>query len=600
MFNVLRKILNILTVNEKRNFFGIFILVVIVSIVEVAGIASIMPFMAVLANQDLVEKNQILLWIYTKSNLTKNDFMIALGILVFFIIVITNFLKAFVLWIELNFVHFRLCEISKRLLYKYLCQPYSFFLNKNTAELGKNILQEVSGFAHHVLRPLLQSLSRVVIIFFILCLLIIVDPILAIVIGCSLGGAYSFLFLLIQRKIARLGEGRFEANAMRARIANEAMNGIKELRVLRREQNFFRLFSETAYKLEKSYVSSIFIGQLPSYVMEVFAFGGILLIVLYFLIVKDDFTNALPVMALYAFSGYRLMPAMQGLFSSMTLLKFNLIILESLHEELNKHVYSSNKMITEIINPLPFKETICLKNATFSYPGAKRPAIKNINLIINKNSNIGIVGTTGSGKTTLIDVLLGLFSLESGKLLVDDLPVSGDAVPRWQKNLGYVPQAIFLSDDTLAGNIAFGVPVHEIDMEAVIRAAQIANLDDFVRQELPEEYYTTMGERGVRVSGGQRQRVAIARALYHDPPVLIMDEATSALDGVTEEAVINAIRNLSGKKTIITIAHRLTTLKDTDIIYILENGSIVEQGRYDELLQDSVRFQSMAHASYNS
>lgn len=589
----LKKIFSILTVKERKIFFGIFVLVSLVSIVEVAGIASIMPFMAVLSSPDIVERNRFLLWLFKTSSLSKSEFMIALGLIVFIIILLTNFLKAFVLWVELNFVHIRLCNISRRLLYTYLNRPYIFFLNNNTTELGKNILQEVSVFAHHVLRPLVQVFSRFIIIFFILLLLLIIDPVLAVVISLSLGGAYSILFLVIQGRIAKLGKGRFEANALRFRVASEALNGIKELKILGREHKFFDLFSITAKNIEHSFIKSSFMGQLPSYVMEVFAFGGILLIVLYFLYVREDFSQALPVMALYAFAGYKLMPAMQGLFSSLTLIRFNLIVLESLHRDINGVVDVNENWKLEKIYPLTFNEKIILSNATFTYPGADFSAIRNLNLIINKNSSIGIIGKTGSGKSTLVDIILGLFELDSGEFFVDSVSVLGEMVPRWQKNIGYVPQAIFLSDDTLAGNIAFGVPVDEVDMEAVVRAAQIANLDDFVRKELPEGYQTKIGERGVRVSGGQRQRIAIARALYHDPPVLIMDEATSALDGVTEEAVINAIRRLSGKKTIITIAHRLTTLKDCDVIYILDNGNLVEQGCYDDLSKNSIRFQSM-------
>ena len=291
------------------------------------------------------------------------------------------------------------------------------------------------------------------------------------------------------------------------------------------------------------------------------------------------------------------MPNLQGIFSAASLLRFNLAVLDTLHRDLSGIVEIPVAWQQERVPALPFRDKIELASVTFTYPGAETPVIQELNLTIEKNTNIGLVGETGSGKTTMIDILLGLLTPQRGFLMVDGVPVTSGNLLQWQQNLGYVPQSIFLSDDSLASNVAFGVPPEEIDMSALERAARIANLHEFVTNELSEGYETDVGERGVRLSGGQRQRIGIARALYHDSEVLIMDEATSALDGITEEAVIQAIHNLAGKKTIITIAHRLTTLKDCDLIYIMDKGKIVEQGTYSELSGSSGRFRAMARAS---
>lgn len=598
MIEIVTKIFSLLSKQERRQFIRLAVAIVAVGIIEVAGIASIMPFMAVVSNPEVVEKNHYLYWAYQTFDFTSvTSFLISLGFLVFFIILLSNSFKALVLWLELKFIHFRLYNLSRRLFFSYLSKPYIFFLNQNTSIMGKNILQEVSEFSHNVLRPCIQILSRLVVVLFILGLLLFVDPVLAVTIAIILGGSYVILFLFVQGKVTRLGKDRFESNAERSKAASEAFGGIKELKVLGRERFFIDHFSLHARKLEGNYVTSNLIGQLPSYIMEVFSFGGILIIVLYFLIIRQDLGQTLPVIALYAFAGYRLMPALQGIFSSFTLLRFNLKVLDVLYHDLSGVTEVPISWLYENVTALPFHKEIRLSSITFSYPGVEIPVIQDLNLTIEKNASVGLVGATGSGKTTLVDIILGLLPPESGSLMVDGNSVPIENILQWQKNIGYVPQSIFLSDDTLARNIAFGVPLAEINMAAVERAARIANLHDFVTTNLPEGYATNVGEHGIRLSGGQRQRIGIARALYHDPEILIMDEATSALDGITEDAVMQAISNLVGTKTVITIAHRLTTLKDCDIIYIIENGKIVESGTFADLSIASVKFRAMANAS---
>lgn len=593
MLSILKRIYSLLDKKERRNFFSLILLMVIMGLIDVAGIASIMPFMAVVANPVVVEKNRYLSLAYqTLGFASTTNFLIFLGLLVFFTLLASNAMKALVLWAELRFVHFRLCSLSKRLLYSYLCQPYVFFLGQNTAILGKNILQEVSKFCHEVLRPCTQIFSRVVAALFIVILLLIVDPVLAVIIVSVLGSAYSLIYLLIQRKLARLGEERFAANAERSKITSEAFGGIKDLKILHRERYFIDHFSRQARKAEGKLVWYGLISQLPTYIMEVTAFGGILIIVLYYLMVRQNLGNTLPVIALYAFAGVRLMPALQGIFSAATILRFNLPVLDSLHRDVSgtfESPFASNDT-----SPLHFSDHIQAAAICFAYPGVDVPVIQNLSLKIKKNTSIGLVGGTGSGKTTLVDLLLGLLSPQDGSLIIDDVPITPGNVVGWQKNVGYVPQSIYLCDSSLAENIAFGIAPDEIDMSAVERAARIANLHDFVVGKLADGYWSVVGERGVRLSGGQRQRIGIARALYHDPEVLILDEATSALDGITEEAIIQALGNLAGEKTIITIAHRLTTLKECDVIYVIDNGQVVEAGTYAELSSTSTRFRAMA------
>lgn len=293
------------------------------------------------------------------------------------------------------------------------------------------------------------------------------------------------------------------------------------------------------------------------------------------------------------------MPALQIIYGGVSTIRFNLAALDALHQDIGEKAPDFKLQRSEQVRPLRLEQVLELNNITYTYNGAEKPALRDINLRISANTTVGFAGKTGSGKTTVIDIILGLLDPQEGHLLVDFEKLQGDLIPRWQRNIGYVPQFIYLADDTVAGNIAFGVPVNEIDRKAVERAAIIANLHEFVRLELPQGYDTYIGERGIRLSGGQRQRIGIARALYHEPQVLVLDEATSALDNITEEAVMQAIRSLSGKKTILMIAHRLTTLQGCDIIHFLKNGRIDAFGSFEDLSQSNDEFRKMAKENHS-
>ena len=326
------------------------------------------------------------------------------------------------------------------------------------------------------------------------------------------------------------------------------------------------------------------INQIPRFILEAVAFGSILLLILYTMADTGSFNNVIPILSLYVFTGYRLLPAAQQIYASFTSMSFAGPSLDKLHDDL-KNLKKFNENTEK--NILTLSKKIILKNINYSYPNSSRTALNNINLIIPANSKVGFVGTTGSGKTTTVDIILGLLEAQKGTLEVDDTIITNQNTRAWQRSIGYVPQQIYLSDDTVEANIAFGQEIKNINKEAVEKAAKIANLHNFVIEELPNKYQTTIGERGVRLSGGQRQRIGIARALYHNPQVLILDEATSALDNETEEAVMEAVNNIGKNITIILIAHRLNTVKNCDIIFKLEKGRIVDQGSFESLINNN-------------
>ena len=598
MLPIIRYFYKILSKNEKKKLYFLFAATLTMSFIEMVGIAAIMPFMAVVSNPDVIRTNKWLQKTYEFFNFdTTHNFLFFLGIVLLILLVCSNLFKALTVWSTLkcgtrfNYV------LSRRLLAQYLSRPYSFFLNRNTSDLAKNVLAEIRSAIDGCFFPGMQVLSSGLVIVFIMGLLLAVEPLIALTFAVFLGGAYAGIFLIVRKRLARISKDQFYAQTMKFKTATEALGGIKDIKVLGRELQFLKKFVVHAEQHSLNNVAAGTITLLPKYALEVLSLGGILLITIYFIVAKNNSASQMvPLLAVYAFAGYRILPALQQIFAGIATVRLNLATLEVLHRDLSgeESNYAPELVLEkrEVLHPHQFSSALELKNVSFWYRDAQGPVVNEVNITIDRNSSIGLVGATGSGKTTLVDIILGLLPPTSGQMLVDGIEVSGETLASLRRNFGYVPQQIYLCDDTITRNIAFGVPDEKIDMLAVIRAARIANLHGFVENKLPNGYETIIGERGVRLSGGQRQRIGIARALYEDPAILIMDEATNALDGITEEAVMEALGTLSGKKTIIIIAHRLTTVKDCDVIYIMEDGRITNKGTYEELRRSSVWFQS--------
>ncbi|MCF8131388.1 MAG: ABC transporter ATP-binding protein/permease [Deltaproteobacteria bacterium] len=572
-------------------------MILIMAVLDTVGVASIMPFMAVLGNPDVVETNRWLALAYSHLDFSDpKSFLFFLGAVVFIALVVSIAFKALTQWVMARFTHMRNYSISCRLFEGYLNRPYAWFLNHHSADLGKSVLSEVQQVIGSVIMPAMQLLVHGSVAIFLIILLVLVDPVMALIVALILGGVYAFIYMTIRRYLSRIGTDRVLANKERFQVAQEALGGIKEVKVFGREDAFFRQFTGPSFRFARHQASNQIAGQMPRYLLEMVAFGGILLLTLYFFRVYGHFSKVLPLLALYAFAGYRLVPALQQVYGQLTRLRFGLPAMDILYRDFVEIKDNKVSMEDDDQPPLVLQTSIKLNNIHFTYPGAQAPVLKGISLDISVNSAIGLVGATGSGKTTTVDIILGLLSPQSGQLLIDDNAIFNNqqSLRSWQRAIGYVPQHIYLSDDTVAANVAFGIPSQEIDMQAVIRAATIAELHRFVTQQLPKGYETVVGERGVRLSGGERQRVGIARALYHNPPVLILDEATSSLDNVTEKYVIRAIKKMKGKRTIILIAHRLTTVRDCDTIVLLDHGEIKAQGPYDDLVAKNEQFRKMA------
>jgi ABC-type multidrug transport system fused ATPase/permease subunit len=455
-----------------------------------------------------------------------------------------------------NFAHW----LRVRLLRRMAAQPYTYFLQRNSGDLLKKIMGDVINYAGGVLLPLLDTVARLLTAVLLLATLFLVQPIIAISAAVILGGFYAVTFQLLTRKRREVDENLKMHVAGSYREAHQMLSGIKPVKVHRAEEHFLSRFSGHSAIMARMYARTPIFANSARYFVEPLAFGGLVVAVLVLAARGRDFSDILPNLGVMALAGYRLLPSVQLLYAELTQVSSMRHAVDEVYDEFV--AAETNKSVPGAISTEPTAITLC--DVSYRYPGVSRSAVEGLSLIIPKNSSLGVIGPTGSGKSTLVDLLLGLYQPTAGEILIDGLPMTGVPVPSWQASIGYVPQDIFLIDDTVARNIAFGVPDNEIDDARLREACAMAQLLDFIETQLPDGLDTNVGERGVRLSGGQRQRIGLARALYHRPSLLILDEATSALDVATEAKLLKALRSLAGKLTMVVAAHRLSAVENCD------------------------------------
>ncbi len=581
---------------ERRQVFWLMPGIIIMAGLQILAIAFMSPFLSVISSKNSISENTILNFLYTTLNFeNERNFTLFIGFAALSLLVISNAFSMLISWLLFRFAWMRNHSLSYKLLNNYLRKPYVYFLNQNTSELEKNMLSEVQQAIQGMLIPGMQMLANSVIAISIVALLIIIDPILALGIAVTLSLAYAAVFGVVQNRLKRIGKERVLANKQRYQAASEALGGVKEIKLLGKEKYFLAKYTEASHIYARHMSVSDTLSFIPKFAIDTIAFGGLLGIMLYMLAINQSIDKIIPVVGLYAFAGYRLMPALQQIYRALSKARFNEAAVDIVAKDLDSAYLA--KAQGSSLTQLAFKDKIELKNISFSYPGSKEKLLTNLNLNIKANSQVAFVGTTGSGKTTLVDIILGLLKPDSGEIFIDGIKLNDKNLSSWQKNIGYVPQHIYLSDSSIAENIAFGVNKKDIDYAAVKKAAKIADLDIFIENHLEKAYDTIVGERGVRLSGGQRQRIGIARALYHDPAILVLDEATSALDNITEESVFKAINNAAKSKTVIMIAHRISTVKTSDEIFVVDQGEIISSGSFDSLIDKSDSFRALAQAA---
>lgn len=590
---IAKQILYMLSSREQNRAFLLLILNFMMSLIEMIGIASIMPFMAVLTNPEIIETNFIVQKLFHFSNVfgleSNNEFIIFLGALVFTLLFVTLSFKTLMIFLQARFTSMCQYNFARRLVERYLNQQYSWFLNRHSADLSKTILSEVSTVVQKGLGSLMTLVARIFVVISVFSMLIFVNPKISFVVSISLLITYGTIYKLIRNLVKRIGQERLTANSWLFKAVSEAFGAAKEIKVGGLENVYAARFSKPAMILAKHNALSAIISRIPRLFIEIIVFGGILLVGMYLVYKGGTFNEAIPFLAVYAFAGYRMIPSLQDIYNSLTQLRFASPSIEAMAEEF-ENLKKPNLLKNN--NILKFNKNINLKGIYYNYPNSSNKVLNNININIPANQIVGFVGSTGSGKTTTVDIILGLLEPQKGTLEVDGQEINRSNVRIWQRSIGYVPQHIYLADSTVTNNIAFGVDTNKIDHRKVKIASKVACLDDFI-EELPFKYETFIGERGVRLSGGQRQRIGIARAIYNDPKLLILDEATSALDIATERKVMNQIHSVTENITIIIIAHRLTTLFKSDKIYLFEKGKIKSQGSYKELEKFNDYFKSI-------
>ena len=596
---IARQIHALLTARERLRFIYLVLAALVMTTLELVGIGAIVAFMGLLAQPDKVLENHWLKLLYDALGFDDaQQFILVCGFALLLIYLLRNAFAAFMVWLQLRFVWGTLLSLSKKLLEIYIYSPYQYFLTRNTAEMQRNLLSEVNQIVSGVILPATQLITQSIMAVCILALLFWNDPVLAVAITILFGGAYTGVYFGFRQRLSTIGSRRVAANNLRFKTLSEVLSGIKEVRMTGREQYFIDGFTKALKGFTRQMIAGGLIAQLPKHLMDSLAFGGILGVTLYVIGVKQTVQEVIPVATLYAVAAYRILPAFQQITQALSALQFNRKSLKVISRDLAlAGTHPGATRIREIRKqPITCVNSIVLQDVSFQYPTAETNAIERLTLTIHKNTSTGLVGPTGAGKSTIADIVLGLLIPQTGQVRIDQVQITEQTAPAWQIHTGYVPQQIFLTDDTIARNIAFGVDPDDIDHAALVQAARMAHIYTFVTEELPDGFNTIVGERGIRLSGGQRQRIAIARALYHKPELLVFDEATNALDGATEAVIQQSVRELAGTKTLLIIAHRLNTVKDCDVIHVLEHGKVVASGSYGELMENCDIFRAMAQA----
>lgn len=582
--------------NQNKKKLALLILaILLMSITQITSIALLMPFIALIFDPAAASKSDVFQLLAQYFPGTQDQIIFAVGLSLLGSIVFANMFIAFCTWLLTNESWKAQTKLSATLLRHYLYLPYENFTRLNTADIQKNILFETSQVATGSLIPALNLISYSILSALIVLFLTFVSPILTAALATTLGASYAIAYWCIKNQLSASGEERIKANTRRYKLVNEAFGSKKEVTIFGLEDKSVDRFLTEALKFSNANITHGVASQLPKYVVEATALCALVISLLMLYASGENIVGALPVASAFALGALRLMPALQRIFQALSTLNFNRKALDSIYSLYTGAAMSHPVEKSEIIS---LKKEITIEGAFYKYPSAHEHTLKDINLSIAKGQLVAFVGTTGGGKTTLADLIMGLISPSKGHVLIDGERLCSSNVKSWRQNIGFVPQDIFLIDASIASNIAFGEANEASNLAEIERAAKMANAHDFI-MALPEGYDTQAGDRGIRLSGGQKQRIGIARALYRNPNLIVMDEATSALDQSTEQVVHEAILKASEGKTVILIAHRLSTIKQCDNIYLMDNGRIVAAGTFDALTANNVDFQKLASVQKN-
>lgn len=569
--------------NKKEKTRIVFILFIVIagSFFELMGVTIFMPFIEILMDSSILRENVYLKFFYELFGFTSEQyFLAALTGVIIFIYIFKNAFLAMEKYIIYKFCYKTQMSISTRLLNAYMNEPYTFHLSKNVAELQRSIQEDTDLFAKGIIH-ILELIVEVTVCGIIGIYLFIVSKSIAALVLIMLVICIGIFTSISKRYSSRLGKQSQWYKGKLYQWMNQALGGIKEVKILNREKYFITEYQKYFKKYIRGLQINRLIAEMPRYFVEASCMSGILIAVLVKMFFGyNDITVYIPQLAVFAVAAFRLLPSVGKINVHLTDTLYSLPSFELIYQDLKTiEDAPEEKQKSEML--WKFTREIKVQDIKYHYPDSEELVIDDANLTIRKGETAAFIGSSGAGKSTLADIILGLLAPQSGKVTADDLDVH-QHLDIWHKELGYIPQVIYLSDDTIRNNVAFGVYEDQIDERAVVEALKKAQLYEFV-ESLPKGMDTLVGDRGVRLSGGQRQRIGIARALYHDPEVLVLDEATSALDNETEAAVMEAIEKLQGMKTMIIIAHRLTTIRNVDVIYEVANGKVTSRTKEEVL-----------------
>ena len=591
---MLQSILKFRELFQRADFTRLGVLlgiIVFMAMLEVIGIASILPFLHLAANPNALQEHDTLRQVLEFVGLrTHRGMLFACGWMVIGFLTLSNATAILSIWQRQRLAWSMSHSISMKLVRAYASLPYEFFLRRNSADLIKKIIADVNGLVTGVLIAGSSFVSQVVMSVAIFLLLLAVEPRAALLALGFFSAMYLVIYYSRRKTLTQLGHERLEADYVRFKTFVELITGIKTVKTDGAADHFIHRFEEASKRYSGIHPKVDFISSVPRYFVETLALGGVVGIILYLAASGRDVVESLPALTLFVLAGYRLMPALNGAYTSIARVLSSYPAIHSIYDDV-----CAARLEPSDLEPLTFEREIRLDRVSFQYESSGPPVVDELTLSIGRGEKIALVGPTGSGKTTLVDLFMGLLSPQSGRMLVDATEINEGTQKHWQSMIGYVPQDVFLFDETIARNIAFASD--RVDMPRVKRVCEIAQLTQFIEHELCDGYETEIGERGVRLSGGQRQRLGIARALYRNPQVLILDEATSALDSVTEEKVVQSIHQSLPGVTMVMIAHRLSTVRNCDRLYVVDRGKVVARGGYDELLESSELFRELARSS---
>lgn len=568
MLNIACRLWKILTTLEKKKIIIVLLLTIVMAFLETLGVLSVMPFLAVLSSPNIVENDARIHYFYEILESTSyTNFIIKLGLVSVVSIFVSSLFKVIHSYGISRFVSLQRHYLSTRLLSIYLKQDYDFFIQKNSSELTKNILSQVDQLVNSIIQPLMSIISYGLVIACMVFLIFIYNPYIAISVFSIFFIVYTSIYFSVKKFLGKIGQEFQQANSERYKACNEVLGGIKDVKINHADQGYLQYFQEQSSIFARHLAANQTVGNIPLLLVESMGYCAIIGLALSLVLNNQNISTILPSLGLFGFAAYRMLPAAQNIYRAISGMRFSFDSANKILDDLYLPVQLNEKKNS---HKLIFKHQIELRNINYAYPSyPDKNVLKDFSLVIPYKCSVGIVGKSGSGKSTLMDILLGLLQPQQGELLIDGVVINKSNVHLWQRLVGYIPQFIYLADDTVAQNIAFGIPKDDIDMNAVVSAAKAAQIHEFIVNNLKDGYDTFVGERGVMLSGGQRQRIGIARALYKDPQVLFMDEATSALDTETEQAVNEAIQGLSGEKTMVIIAHRESAVARCDKVLLL-------------------------------